>query len=179
VSLSESQDHSLQGVAIVGMAGRFPGARSVAEFWRNQINGIEAISHFRVEDLEIPDAANVAKDPSYVRARSVVDDVDMFEPEFFGILPKEAELLDPQQRLFLECCWQACEDAGYDPADYDGPIGVYAGSSTSTYFLSRLCTRPGFIRKFVGGYQVDNYPEMMGNNLDFLSTRVSYKLNLR
>src|SRR5580658_4532853 len=161
------------------MAGRFPGAQSVAEFWRNQINGIEAISHFRVEDLEIPDAANVAQNPSYVRARSVLDDVDMFEPEFFGILPKEAELLDPQQRLFLECCWQAFEDAGYDPAVYDGPIGVYAGSSTSTYFLSRLCTRPGFIRKFVGGYQVDNYPEMMGNNLDFLATRVSYKFNLR
>jgi acyl transferase domain-containing protein len=179
VSLSESQDHLLQRIAIVGMAGRFPGARSVAEFWRNQINGIEAISHFRVEDLEIPDAATVAQNPSYVRARSVLDDVDMFEPEFFGILPKEAELLDPQQRLFLECCWQAFEDAGYDPAVYDGPIGVYAGSSTSTYFLSRLCTRPGFIRKFTGGYQVDNYPEMMGNNLDFLSTRVSYKFNLR
>jgi amino acid adenylation domain-containing protein len=179
VSLSESQGPMLQGVAIIGMAGRFPGARSVAEFWRNQINGIEAISQFRVEDLEIPDAATVVQDLSYVRARSVLEDVDMFEPEFFGILPKEAELLDPQQRLFLECCWQAFEDAGYDPASYDGPIGVYAGSSTSTYFLSRLCTRPGFIRKFVGGYQVDNYPEMMGNNLDFLSTRVSYKLNLR
>ena len=154
MSLSESQDHSLQGIAIVGMAGRFPGARSVAEFWRNQINGIEAISHFRVEDLEIPDAVNVAQNPSYVRARSVLDDVDMFEPEFFGILPKEAELLDPQQRLFLECCWQAFEDAGYDPAIYDGPIGVYAGSSTSTYFLiaplhqtrfhSKVCRRiPG------------------------------------
>jgi amino acid adenylation domain-containing protein len=179
VSLPESQGHALQGIAIVGMAGRFPGARSVAEFWRNQIHGIEAISHFRVEDLEIPDAVNVAQNPNYVRSRSVLDDVDMFEPEFFGILPKEAELLDPQQRLFLECCWQAFEDAGYDPAVYDGPIGVYAGSSTSTYFLSRLCTRPGFIRKFVGGYQVDNYPEMMGNNLDFLSTRVSYKFNLR
>jgi amino acid adenylation domain-containing protein len=179
VSLPESQGHALQGIAIVGMAGRFPGAQSVAEFWRNQINGIEAISHFRVEDLEIPDAANVAQNLSYVRARSVLDDVDMFEPEFFGILPKEAELLDPQQRLFLECCWQAFEDAGYDPANYGGPIGVYAGSSVSTYFLSRLCTRPGFIQKFVGGYQVDNYPEMMGNNLDFLSTRVAYKLNLR
>jgi amino acid adenylation domain-containing protein len=179
VSLPESESPLLQGVAIVGMAGRFPGAQSVAEFWRNQINGIEAISHFRVEDLEIPDVADIAQNPDYVRARSVLEDVDMFEPEFFGILPKEAELIDPQQRLFLECCWQAFEDAGYDPANYDGPVGVYAGSSTSTYFLSRLCTKPGFIRKFIGGYQVENYPEMMGNNLDFLSTRVSYKLNLR
>jgi amino acid adenylation domain-containing protein len=179
VSLPESQGPLLQGIAIVGMAGRFPGARSVAEFWRNQLDGIEGISHFRVEDLEIPNAAEVARNPNYVRAHSVLDEVDMFDPDFFGIYPKEAELIDPQQRLFLECCWQAFEDAGYDPANYPGPIGVYAGSSTSTYFLSRLCTNPGFIQKFVGGYQVDNYPEMMGNNLDFLSTRVSYKLNLR
>src|SRR5712671_4779661 len=179
VSLPESESPLLQGVAIVGMAGRFPGAQSVAEFWRNQINGIEAISHFRVEDLEIPDVADIAQNPNYVRARSVLEDVDMFEPEFFGILPKEAELMDPQQRLFLECCWQAFEDAGYDPDAYPGQIGVYAGSSILSYFLTRLCTEPGFIEKFTSGYQVSNYFEMMGNSLDFLSTRVSYKLNLR
>ena len=169
----------LEGVAIIGMAGRFPGARSVSEFWRNQLNGIEAISHFRVEELEIPNAAELARDPNYVRAHSILEDVDLFDAEFFGIYPREAELMDPQQRLFLECCWQAFEDAGYDPSNYSGPIGVYAGSSTSTYFLSRLCTNPDFIERFTGGYQVGNYPEMMGNNLDFLSTRVSYKLNLR
>ena len=173
MSSSEPQGPLVRGVAIIGTAGRFPGAGSVAEFWRNQLNGIEGISHFRVEDLEIPGAADVARDPNYVRARSILEGVDMFDPEFFGIYPKEAELMDPQQRLFLECCWQAFEDAGYDQANYAGPIGVYAGSSVSTYFLSRLCTQPGFIAKFVGGYQVDNYPEMMGNNLDFLSTRVS------
>jgi amino acid adenylation domain-containing protein len=170
---------NLEGVAIIGMAGRFPGARNVAEFWANQLRGVEAISHFRVEDLEIPNASEISKNPNYVRARSILDDVDMFDAEFFGIYPREAELMDPQQRLFLECCWQAFEDAGYDPITYSGTIGVYAGSSTSTYFLSRLCTDPAFIQKFTGGYQVGNYPEMMGNNLDFLSTRVSYKLNLR
>jgi amino acid adenylation domain-containing protein len=161
------------------MAGRFPGARSVAEFWRNQLDGIESISHFRVEELEIPDAAELSQDANYVRARSILEDVDLFDAEFFGIYPREAELMDPQQRLFLECCWQAFEDAGYDPAVYPGPIGVYAGCSTSTYFLSQLCTDPRFIRKFTGGYQVGNYPEMMGNNVDFLATRVAYKLNLR
>jgi acyl transferase domain-containing protein len=169
----------LEGVAIVGMAGRFPGARSIAEFWRNQLNGIESISHFRVEDLEIPDAVERSRDADYVRSRSILEDADLFDAEFFGIYPREAELMDPQQRLFLECCWQAFEDAGYDPAVYPGPIGVYAGCSTSTYFLSQLCTYPEFIRKFTGGYQVSNYPEMMGNNLDFLATRVAYKLNLR
>jgi amino acid adenylation domain-containing protein len=170
---------NLEGVAIIGMAGRFPGASTVAEFWANQLQGVEAISHFRVEDLEIPNAAEVSRNPNYVRARSILDDVDLFDAEFFGIYPREAELMDPQQRLFLECCWQAFEDAGYDPIAYSGAIGVYAGCSTSTYFLSRLCTDPAFIQKFIGGYQVGNYPEMMGNNLDFLSTRVSYKLNLR
>ena len=176
---SETQTPPIEGVAIIGMAGRFPGARSVAEFWRNQLNGIEAISQFRVDDLEVPHRVELSRDPDYVRARSILDDVDLFDAEFFGMYPREAELTDPQQRLFLECCWQAFEDAGYDPSSYPGSIGVYAGSSPSTYFLSRLCSQPDFIRKFTGGYQVANYPEMLGNNPDFLATRVSYKLNLR
>jgi amino acid adenylation domain-containing protein len=179
VSVQESDGPAIEGVAIVGMAGRFPGARSVAEFWHNQLEGIESISHFRVEELEISGKASVADDPRYVRARSVLNDVDLFDAEFFGIYPREAELMDPQQRLFLECCWEALEDAGYVPDTYPGQIGVYAGSSAWTYFLTRLCTKPGFIQKFTSGYQVANYPEMMGNSLDFLSTRVSYKLNLR
>jgi len=87
--------------------------------------------------------------------------------------------MDPQQRLFLECCWQAIEDAGYVPDTYAGQIGVYAGSSVWSYFLTRFCNTPGFIQRFTAGYQVSNYFEMMGNSLDFLSTRVSYKLNLR
>jgi len=169
----------VDGVAIIGMAGRFPGAKTVAEFWRNQLNGVEAISHFKVEELEIPRARELSERPTYIRARSILDDVDMFDAEFFGIYPREAELMDPQQRLFLECCWEALEDAAYDPFTYPGSIGVHAGCSTSTYFLSRLCTSSDFIHKFTGGYQVANYLEMLGNNVDFLSTRVSYKLNLR
>src|SRR5579859_8069364 len=107
-------------VAIIGMAGRFPGARSIGEFWRNQLNGIEAISQFEVDELEIPDAANLAKDPTDVRARSILEDVDFFDAEFFGIHPREAELMDPQHRIFLECCWQAFEDSGYDPLTFPG-----------------------------------------------------------
>src|SRR5260370_34934589 len=87
--------------------------------------------------------------------------------------------MDPQHRLFLECCWEALEDAGCDPFTYPGSIGVHAGCSMSTYFLSRLCTNDGFIQKFTAGYQVGNYLELMGNSLDFLSTPVSYKLNRR
>ncbi|CCE09372.1 Amino acid adenylation domain protein [Bradyrhizobium sp. STM 3843] len=167
------------GIAIVGMAGRFPGAQSVAEFWRNQLDGIEAISQFRVDELEITNKQAVGNDPRYVKARSILEDVDLFDAEFFGIYPREAELMDPQQRLFLECCWQALEDAGCVPQTYPGLIGVYAGTSMSSYFLTRLCTEPGFIEKFAAGYQVSNYVEMMGNSPDFLATRVSYKFNLR
>src|SRR3984893_4151222 len=161
------------------MAGRFPGARSVAEFWRNQLEGVEAISHFTVEELEVPRAREVSERPTYVRSRSILADVELFDAEFFGIYPREAELMDPQHRLFLECCWQALEDAAYDPFTYPGSIGVHAGCSMPTYFMSRLCANDGFIQKFTGGYQVGNYLEMLGNGLDFLSTRVSYKLNLR
>src|SRR6204780_4956727 len=161
------------------MAGRFPGAPSVAEFWKNQLAGIESISHFTVEELEVPDAIELSRQPNYVRARSILEDVDLFDAEFFGMYPREAELMDPQQRLFLEACWNALEDSGCDPFTYPGAIGVFGGNSVSTYFLSRLCADPDFIRRFTGAYQVGNYPEMMGNNVDFLATRVSYKLNLR
>jgi amino acid adenylation domain-containing protein len=170
---------TLEGVAIVGMAGRFPRAQSVAEFWANQLEGREGISQFRPEDLEVARAAELSQDPRYVRARSVLEDVDLFDAEFFGMHPREAELTDPQHRLFLESCWQALEDAGYDPATYPGAIGVYAGASPETYLFSRLFSRPGFLQKFTGGYQVDNYAEMVANSRDFLATRVSYKLNLR
>src|SRR5947209_1305605 len=156
------------------MAGRFPGARSVSEFWRNQLNAVEAISHFEPQELEVAGAPDLSARSTYVRARSILDDIDLFDADFFGIYPREAELMDPQHRLFLECCWEALEDAGYDPFVYPGAIGVHAGCSMPTYFLSQLCTREDFIRKFTSGYQIGNYVEMLGNSLDFLSTRVSY-----
>jgi amino acid adenylation domain-containing protein len=179
VTTREADSPSFEGVAIIGMAGRFPGAGSVVEFWHNQLHGIESISSFQIEDLEISNAAEVANDPNYVRARSILEDVDLFDAEFFDIYPREAALMDPQHRLFLECCWQAFEDAGYDPFVCAGEVGVYAGNAMPTYFLSQLCARPGFIQNFTGGYQVGNYTEMLGSSLDFLATRVSYKLNLR
>ena len=175
----ENQDRLLEGVAIIGVAGRFPKAQNVAEFWKNQFNGIEAISRFRVEDLEPQNAAEAANNNNYVLARSVLEDVELFDAEFFGIYPREAELMDPQQQLFLEVCWQAFEDAGYNPFSCTGAVGVYAGCSPETYFLSRLCSDPAFIRKFTSGYQVSNYAEMLGNSRDFLATKVSYKFNLR
>lgn len=179
MSDGNAEREAAQGVAIIGMAGRFPGARSVSEFWRNQLDGVEAISRFGVASPEGPGQGAPAAGAGIVNARAIIDDIELFDADFFGIYPREAELMDPQQRLFLECCWEAIENAGYVPESYPGLIGVYAGSSLSSYFLSRLCATPGFIAKFTSGYQVSNYVEMMGNSLDFLSTRVSYKLNLR
>jgi len=179
VSHETQEQIPLEGVAIIGMSGRFPGARSVADFWQNQLQGIEAISQFTIEELEVPDAAELAKQANYVKARGILEDIDLFDADFFGMLPREAELTDPQQRLFLECCWETFEDAGYDPYRYPGSVGVFAGVSAPSYFLSQLCKTPGFIDKYITGYQIANYPQMMGNSPDFLATRVSYKFNLR
>jgi amino acid adenylation domain-containing protein len=174
-----SEELNLDGIAIVGMSGRFPGARSVAEFWKNQLSGVEAISHFRLEDLELEGSKAPAQQANYVPARSILDDIEMFDAEFFGILPNDALVMDPQHRLFLECCSEAFEDAGYDPFKYAGSIGVIAGSSYGSYFLSQLCRQPGFVDNFLDNYQIGNYSSMMGNQPEFLPTRVAYKFNLR
>ncbi|HKE37460.1 MAG TPA: beta-ketoacyl synthase N-terminal-like domain-containing protein, partial [Candidatus Baltobacteraceae bacterium] len=122
-------------VAIVGCAGRFPGAANVAALWKNLCDGVESVSAFTDAELEDAFAPDVRARPDFVRARSVLDRVDEFDAAFFGMHAREAELTDPQHRLFLECCWQALEDAGYDPAAYGGLIGVYAGCSISSYLL--------------------------------------------
>ncbi|PZR74256.1 MAG: non-ribosomal peptide synthetase, partial [Chthoniobacterales bacterium] len=166
----------VDGIAVIGMAGRFPGARDIPQFWENLKNGIESITGFDDEDLHEGAAKN---SPNYVRARPMLQDAEMFDPAFFGMYPKEAEVMDPQQRVFLECCWQAFEDAGYDPLTYDGLAGVYAGCSTNTYFLEHLCPTRDFVQDYAASYPVGNYQTMLGNNRDFLATRVSYKLNLK
>lgn len=164
-------------VAIIGMAGRFPGAETIAEFWRNQLEGVEAIRRFAMDELD-RSLSERAADSGFVAARSVLQNPDLFDADFFGMYPKEAALTDPQHRLFLEVCWQAFEDAGYEPGS-SPTAGVFAGCSMPTYFLSHLCPQPRFVQRFASGYQVENYPEMIGNSQDFLATRVSYKLNLR
>ncbi len=174
-----SWNPNLEGIAIIGLAARLPGANNVQEFWENQKKGVESISHFRDDELEVPDKATLVKRPDYIKARSIIRDAEMFDAAFFGIYPREAELMDPQHRVFLECCWEAFEDAGYDPFEVPGAVAVYAGCSMSTYFISQLCSNTQFRQDYTGCYQVGNYPAMMGNALDFLATRVSYKFNLR
>ena len=130
----------LDGIAIVALAGRFPGARDVEEFWENLVAGRETISHFAEDELEPADPVDMAsrRDPSYVRARGVLEDVEMFDAAHFKMSPREAEVTDPQQRVFLETAWEALERAGYDPETYDGSIGVFASMTNNTYFLANL-----------------------------------------
>ena len=166
-------------VAIIGMAGRWPGANSVQEFWRNLVGGVESTTRFTEAELEDSFSPEVRQAANFVKARPILKDVDQFDAEFFGMYAKEAELTDPQHRLFLECSWQALEDAGYDPAAYRGSIGVFAGCSINTYFLNNVLGQRAVAEDFVSNYQVGHYPMLLGAGHDFLSTRVSYKLDLR
>jgi amino acid adenylation domain-containing protein len=161
-------------IAIVGLAGRFPGARNVQEFWRNVCEGRESVSFFSPEELQSAGVSPaVLADPNYVRAKGVIDDVEMFDATFFGINPPEAEVMDPQHRIFLECVWEALEDASCEPSTYEGAIGVFAGASMNTYFMMNLLENPE------GIYALGAYQAMIGNDKDFIATRASYKLNLR
>ncbi len=175
-----NDDNELAGaVAVIGMAGRWPGADSVAEFWNNLQAGVESVTRFSDAELEDAFSAEERAAPNFVKARPILKDVGGFDAEFFGMYAREAELTDPQQRLFLECAWTALEDGGYDPAAYAGSIGVFAGASINTYFLNNVLAERSAVEGFVSNYQVGEYPKLLGAGADFLATRVSYKLDLR
>ncbi|HWI61390.1 MAG TPA: polyketide synthase, partial [Symbiobacteriaceae bacterium] len=159
-------------IAIVGMAGRFPGADDVDRFWRNLKAGLESISFFTDEELQDAGIAPaLLSNPHYVKAKGVLADVDRFDAAFFGYYPREAAVMDPQHRIFLEVAWEALERAGYDPESYPGLVGVFAGVAHNSYLLRHLAPRPEF--------QADPFQVMLANDKDALATRVAYKLNLR
>jgi iturin family lipopeptide synthetase A len=171
---------SNEGIAIIGMAGRFPGAQNVEEFWRNLSAGVESIARFT--DTELAESgvdSATFNNPAYIKARATLSDVDLFDAEFFGFTPREAALMDPQHRLFLETAWHALENAGYNSDKYPGAIGVYGGLSLNTYLLANLCADPKLANELTGNYQTGEYQTLLGNDKDYLTTRVSYKLNLR
>ena len=167
----------MDGIAIIGLAGRFPGAPNVQAFWDNLAAGVESITRFAPGELELPPPAGSGE--AFVPARGIVADVDQFDAGFFGYQAREAELLDPQHRIFLECAWEAVENAGYDLERYAGSVGVWAGSGINSYLLYNLATGRDYLAHLVAGYQQGESPAQFGNDRDFLATRVSYKLNLR
>jgi phthiocerol/phenolphthiocerol synthesis type-I polyketide synthase E len=167
-------------IAVVGMAGKFPGANDVSAFWSNLRRGKESI--VTLSEQELRDAGVSEKtlaDPAYVRRAPLLDGIDEFDADFFGFPPLAAQVLDPQHRLFLQCAWHALEDAGCDPARFDGSIGVYGTSSPSGYLLHNLLSHRDPNAVLGEGLNFDQFSLFLQNDKDFLATRVSHQFNLR
>jgi len=161
-------------IAIIGMAGRFPGARNTSEFWVNIRDGVESIRSFTPEELKASGLdPKILKSPRYVNRGGVLEDADLFDAEFFSISPKEAEFMDPQHRVFLECAWEALDNAGYDPDRYDGLIGMFGGVARNMYFIRHA----EYFRSLIDSGALHEI--LLGFDKDFPATRVSYKMNLK
>jgi acyl transferase domain-containing protein len=162
------------GIAIIGIACRFPGAGDHRQYWKNLRAGIESISTLSEEELAASHVGlELIGNPSYVKAASLLPDSDSFDAAFFEYSPQEARLMDPQQRLLLEVAWEAVEDAGYRVGEHPAQVGVFVGTGgvVSSYLVDRLTATqdlPGYTGSLAH----------LGNDKDFSSTRVSYKLNL-
>ena len=170
---AEPQPDDQEAIAIVGMASRVPGANSTGQFWENLLRGTESITSFDDDELR---AAGIKdrylRDPNYIKAAPIIDDVESLDAAFFGIGPRDAEVLDPQHRVFLEICSAALQQAAYDPAAFGGRIGVYAGAKENIYLKENLQANAGIMRA-VGELVVH-----ISNHTDYLSTGVAYRLNL-
>ncbi|TMB60858.1 MAG: polyketide synthase, partial [Chloroflexi bacterium] len=164
----------LDGIAIIGMAGQFPGARNIDELWQNLVAGVESIRFFSDDEMLAAGVdPTLLRDPNYVKAAPVLDAMEWFDPGFFGFTPREAEVRDPQHRLFLEAAHVALEHSGYDSHRYEGSVGVFGGVYTNRYAWLNVRKNPA-IHDAVGSLMVE-----ISNHADYLSTLVSYKLNLR
>lgn len=172
-SASSSKNRSGQDIAIVGMAVHMPGANDLTKFWSNLQNGVESISRFSREELAASIPAHLIDDPSYVRARGIVENFDCFDHTFFGMNPNEAAITDPQQRLFLQTSWHAFEDAGMVPDQIDGLVGVYAGTYYNTYHTNNVMAHNRLMEN-MGDLQLK-----VASEKDYVATRVAYKFNLR
>jgi len=163
------------GIAIVGMSLRVTGARNVREFWNNLVQGVESIRQLTDEELiAAGESPERIKHPRYVKSAGILPDMELFDPEFFGLSPKEGGIMDPQHRHLLECAWEALEDAGHMPETFEGPIGVWAGCGMGAYFTYNVLSNKDLVDQ-VGTFLLRH----TGNDKDFLATRVSYCLNLR
>jgi len=172
----EPTGHDDEGsIAIVGMAGRFAGAGDIDTYWRNLREGVESIVTLTDDELLAAGVSpRVLRQPNYVKAAAPLADMEMFDAGFFGMSPREAAIMDPQHRHFLECAWAAIEDAGHPPERFAGATGVFAGSGHNAYMPYNLLTNPALMEQ-VGLFLVRH----TGNDKDFLTTRASYLLNLR
>ncbi|MGC1633344.1 MAG: type I polyketide synthase, partial [Gelidibacter sp.] len=169
----DTNNSTSKDVAVIGMAGRFPGADTIQELWEILKNGKETISFFSLEELDPNVSDALRNDPLYVRARGIMPSAKKFDAGFFGLNPKVASVMDPQQRLFLETAWEVLEQSGYLPKHYDGSIGVYAGTGMNTYYLNNVIPNKELLNQ-VGELQASSL-----NEKDYIATRTAYHLNLK
>ena len=166
--------HSELNIAIIGMSGEFPGANSIHEFWQNLIHDKESLSTLSAEELSNAGVTKAEFEKNnYVARAGLLKNIEYFAADFFGYSPKEATLIDPQQRKLLEHAWLACEDAALNPLTFDGPIGVFVGSSLNTYLLNNILSHPNIHES------PDIQQILFGNGSDYLATRIAYQLNCR
>lgn len=174
MSVSSGREYTGSEIAVIGMSGRFPGAKNLREYWDNLCNARESISFFSEEELlEAGIDPDTLRHPNFVKAKGMLDDIEYFDPEFFDYTPREAEVMDPQFRLLHECSWEALEQAGYDPKTYRGSIGLYTGAAFNSHW---------FMRAFKGLGTAEESATLetaMLNLRDYMATLVSYKLNLK
>jgi acyl transferase domain-containing protein/acyl carrier protein len=164
-------------IAVIGLSCAYPGAKDPEAFWHNIVSGVECLTDLTDDDLAAAgEDADLIRTPEYVRRAGCIDDIDLFDAEFFGLTPREAELMDPQHRLFIEHCWRAVESAGYDPRRLPGPVGVYAGQGANTYIENvRSQVDRQALKKTGGRWESVGSLE---NDVDYLTPKVSYHLNL-
>jgi len=166
------RNYRSSSVAVIGMAGKFPGARNIRQFWENLKNGTESISRFSDQELiEAGISPELLGNPNYVKAKGMLEDADCFDAGFFSYPPRDAERMDPQMRLLHECSWEALETAGYNPETYQGRIGAYFGASENLEWIEMLRSR--------GANMAEDFDHFLLNYRDYVSTRISYKLNLK
>ncbi|MGF7081456.1 amino acid adenylation domain-containing protein [Mucilaginibacter sp. UYCu711] len=160
-------------IAVIGMAGRFPGAETIEDLWDILKEGKETISFFSDDEIDSAIPTGLKNDPDYVKARGIIENAKNFDPAFFGLNVKLAQVMDPQQRIFLEIAWEVLEKTGHLPQKYKGEIGVYAGCGNNTYYLNNILKNKT-IRDQVGEFRT-----MTVNEKDYISSRTAYQLNLK
>ena len=176
MTIQNTRDDQRNSIAVIGMSGRFPGAETVAKYWQNLEQGVESVT-FYDESHSPADHTNRSwrQNPNFVNAGAVLENIEHFDAQLFGCSGKEAELMDPQHRIFMQCAWEALEDAGYNWQTYPGLIGVYAGAANSQYFRNNL---HHYHQETCHQDPVTAMMIELANENDYLATRTSYKLNL-
>ncbi len=179
--MNKNIDFVENGIAIIGISCNFPGAKNKDEFWKNLINQKETLTYFSDDELKEQEYNwnALQNNPNFIKTRGCIADVDKWDAGFFNVTPKEAMVMDPQQRLWLQNTWHAFEDAGYNPYDYKGSIGVYAGSFYNTYLLNNILRNPETYELYIRGRTPEVFQSYINNDPMFLATKTAYLYNLK